>query len=77
MKEASRKLLKNQLTRVIAINILCLILFIAFCVGMALGSPAKMITDWNEHRATTMVVLMAAIFGIPSLFEMIASRFDR
>ncbi len=76
-KPDPRKLLKSQLARVIAINIVCLALFIAFCVGMAFGSPTTMIADWNEHRATTVVVLIAAIFGIPSLVETIVSHYRR
>lgn len=75
MTETSRKILKNELTRVIAINLVCLALFVAFCAAITFGSTAMLFTYWNEHRALSMVVLMAAIVSIPSGVEIAVSRF--
>jgi len=72
--EASRQFLINQLARVIAINLMCLISFIAFCALMTFGSPSLLLTYWNEHRAATVIVIMIAIVTIPSVIELTASR---
>jgi hypothetical protein len=74
MTETSRKLLKNQLAHVIAFNLLCLGLFVALCVAMTFGSLDMLLTYWNEHRAASMVVSMAAILSIPSIVEATVSR---
>jgi hypothetical protein len=36
--------MSNQLARVIAINLFCLVIFIAFCAAMTFGSPYRLLT---------------------------------
>jgi hypothetical protein len=74
MTETSRQLLNRQLARVIAINVMCLVVFIVFCAVVSFGSLSLLLTLWNEHRAASVVVIMIAIVSIPSVFEHIASR---
>jgi hypothetical protein len=74
MTETSRQFLNHQLARVIAINLMCLVLFTAFCALMTFGSPSLLLTYWNEHRAASVVVIMIAIVVIPGLIELTASR---
>ena len=74
MTETSRQFLSNQLARVIAINLMCLIVFIAFCALMTFGSLSLLFTYWNEHRAASVIVIMIAIVTIPGAIELIASR---
>jgi hypothetical protein len=74
MTEASRQLLSKQLARVIAINLMCLVVFVAFCAIMTFGSPSLLLTYWNEHRAASVVVIMIAIVSIPSAIELTVSR---
>jgi hypothetical protein len=74
MTEISRQLLSNSLTRVIAINLICLVIFIAFCAVMTLGSPSQLLTYWNEHRTASVLVIMIAILSIPGLVELSLSR---
>lgn len=76
MTETSRQSLGHQLTRVIAINLSCLALFIAFCAVMTLGSPTLLLTFWNEHRATSVIVIMISIVSIPGLVEIALSRWN-
>jgi hypothetical protein len=76
MNEPSRQTLGHKLTRVIAINLSCLTLFIAFCAAMTLGSPSLLLTFWNEHRATSVVVIMILIVSIPGLVEIALSRWN-
>jgi hypothetical protein len=77
MTEMSYDILKNRLAHVIAINLLCIGLFVAFCVAMTFGSLDLLLTYWNEHRAASMVVLMALIVSIPGIVEIIVSRLAR
>jgi hypothetical protein len=70
----SRAFLSKQLARVIAINLMCLVIFVAFCAVMAFGSLSVLLTYWNEHRAASMVGIMIAIVSIPGLVELTASR---
>ncbi len=74
MNETTRQVLSKQLVRVIAINLLCLVVFVAFCTLMAFGSLSVLLTYWNEHRAASVVVIMIAIVSIPSVFELMVSR---
>jgi hypothetical protein len=72
--ETSRQFLSKQLARVIAINLMCLVVFIAFCALMTFGSLSRLFMYWNEYRAASVVVTMIAIVSIPSVIELIASR---
>lgn len=74
MSETSRQSLGQQLTRVIAINLSCLALFIVFCAVMTLGSPSLLLAFWNEQRATSVVGIMILIVSIPGLVEIALSR---
>lgn len=74
MTETSRQVLGNQLGRVIAINLTCLVIFVAFCALMTFGSLSQLITYWNDHRAASVVVIMIAIVSIPSVIELTVSR---
>lgn len=74
MTETSRQLLDKQLARVIAFNLVCLVVFIAFCAAITFGSLSSLPTFWNEHRAASVVVVMIAIVSIPSAIEHTASR---
>ncbi len=76
MTETSRHPLGHQLTRVIAINLICLALFIAFCAVMTLGSPSLLLAFWNEHRATSVVLIMVSLLLIPGLVEIVLSRWN-
>jgi hypothetical protein len=76
MTETSRQFLSSQLARVIAINVMCLIVFIAFCALMTFGSLSLLFTYWNEHRAASVIVIMIAIVTIPGAIELIASRLE-
>ncbi len=77
MSEASRQSLSNQLARVIAINLLCLVFFVTFCAVMILGSATLLFAYWNEHRAVSVVTIMLAIVLIPGLLELAVSRLWR
>jgi len=66
--------LSKQLARVIAINLMCLVVFVALCAVMTFGSLSRLLTLWNEHRAASVVVIMIAIVSIPSLVELAASQ---
>jgi hypothetical protein len=72
--ETSRQFLIKQLARVIAINLVCLVVFIAFCAVMTFGSLSLLLTYWNEHRAASVIVIMIAIVAIPSVIELTVSR---
>jgi hypothetical protein len=74
MTEASRQFLSKRLARAIAINLMCLVVFVAFCAVMTFGSPPRLLALWNEHRAASVVVIMIAIVSIPGLVEFTASR---
>ena len=74
MTETSRQFLSKQLARVIAINLMCLVAFVALCAVMTFGSVSRLLTLWNEHRAASVVVIMIAVVSIPSLVEFTASR---
>jgi len=74
MSETPRQFLSNQLARVISINMICLIVFVAFCAVMTFGSPSLLLTDWNEHRAASVVAIMLAIVLIPGVVELAVSR---
>ena|SRR5580704_2301473 len=74
MFERSRQLLRKQLARVIAINLMCLVIFVAFCGLMSLGSVSLLLTYWHEHRAASVVMIMIAIVSIPGLVEFTTSR---
>jgi hypothetical protein len=74
MTETSRQFLGNQLARVIAINLMCVIVFVAFCALMTFGSFSLLLTYWNEHRAASVMVIMIAMVTIPGVIELIASR---
>ncbi len=76
MTETSRQFLSKQLARVIAINLICLALFIAFCTFMTFGSPSLLLSYWNGHRAASVVVIMISIVSIPGLVELTASQLD-
>jgi hypothetical protein len=72
--ETSRQPLSKQLARVIAINLICLALFITFCTVMTFGSPSLLLSYWNEHRAASVVLIMISLVSIPGLVELTASR---
>jgi hypothetical protein len=74
MTETSRRRLSQQLARMIAMNLMCLVVFIAFCALMTFGSLSLLLTFWTEHRAASVIVAMVAIVAIPSVFELTASR---
>jgi hypothetical protein len=74
MTATSPQLLCNRLTRVIAINLICLAFFIAFCTIMTLGSPSLLLACWNEHRALSVVGGMILILCIPGLVELALTR---
>lgn len=74
MTESSRHSLGQQLTHVIAINLICLALFIAFCTVMTFGSPSLLLAFWNEHRVTSVVLIMISLVLIPGLVEIALSR---
>ena len=57
----------------IAINLMCLVVFIAFCAFITFGSLTLLLTYWNEHRAASVIVVMIAIV-IPGVIELTASR---
>jgi uncharacterized membrane protein (DUF485 family) len=70
MTETSRQRLSQQLARMIAMNLVCLVVFIGFCALIAFGSISLLLTFWNAHRAAS--VIMIAIVSIPSVLT--ASR---
>jgi hypothetical protein len=74
MTETSRQRLSQQLARMIAMNLMCLVVFIAFCALITFGSLSLLLTFWSEHRAASVIVAMAAIVAIPSVIELTASR---
>jgi hypothetical protein len=74
MTETSERFLSQQLTRALTVNLVCLVVLVAFCTAMTLGSPSLMITYWNDHRAASTVAIMAAILVIPGLLELAISR---
>ena len=72
--DTSRQRLSTQLARVIAINLMCLVVFIAFCALMTFGSLSVLLTFWNEHRAASVIVTMISLVSIPSVIEITVSR---
>ena len=72
--DTPRRSLSSELARVIAINVVCLVVFIAFCAIMTFGSPSLLLTYWNEHRVASVVAIMIAIVTIPGLVEFAVSR---
>ena len=74
MTELSRRVLNKQLTRVIVINMICLIIFLGLCAIAASGSLSLLFWYWNNHRAASMITVMIAVVSIPSVVEFIASR---
>jgi hypothetical protein len=76
MTETSRQWLRHELTRVIAINLSCLSLFVAFCAVMSFGSPSLLLSYWNEHRAASIVLIMISLVSIPGLVEIALSRWN-
>jgi hypothetical protein len=74
MNEARCQFLNRQLARVIAMNLMCLVVFIAFCAVMTFGSLTLLLSYWNEHRAASVIIIMIAIVAIPSLIEFAVSR---
>jgi hypothetical protein len=72
--EPSRQYLAKKLARVIAINLICLLVFVAFCVVMTFGSLSRLLALWNEHRAASAIMIMIVIVSIPGLVEFAASR---
>jgi hypothetical protein len=76
MTETSRQCLNNQLARVIAINLVCLVIFIAFCALMTFGSPTRLLAFWSEHRVESVIAIMFAIVSIPGLVEVTLSRWE-
>jgi hypothetical protein len=72
MTETSRHALSKQLTRVMAINLMCLATFIAFRALMTLGSRSVLLIYWNEHGAAS--VIMIAIVFVLSAIELTVSR---
>lgn len=69
-----REFLSSQLARVIAINMMCLVVFVAFCTVMTFDSPSLLLSDWNEHRAASVVAIMLAVVLIPGVVELAVSR---
>ena len=74
MTELSQRVLNKQLTRVIVINMICLIILSALCAIAAFGSLSLLFGYWNDHRAASMITMMIAVVSIPSVIEFIASR---
>jgi hypothetical protein len=74
MTETSRQLLSKQLARVIAFNLMCLVVFIAFCAVITLGSLSSLLSYWNERRAASVIVI--AIVSIPNVIELTVSRLE-
>jgi hypothetical protein len=74
MTDTSRQLLSKQLARVLAINLMCLVGFVAFCAVVSFGSLSRLLTIWDEHRAASVIVIMIAIVSIPGLVELTISR---
>lgn len=74
LTETARQSLSKQLARVIAINLMCLLVFIAFCALMTFGSLSVLLTFWSEHRAASVIVTMISIVSIPSVIELAVSR---
>jgi hypothetical protein len=74
MTETSRELLSKQLARVLAINLMCLVVFVAFCAVVSFGSLSRLLTIWDEHRAASVIVIMIAIVSIPGSIELTISR---
>jgi uncharacterized membrane protein len=74
MSETSRQSLTKQLTRVIAVNLMCLFVFIAFCALATFGSLSVLLSFWSEHRAASVIVIMISIVAIPSVIELAVSR---
>jgi hypothetical protein len=74
MTETSRQLLSKQLVRVIAFNLMCLVVFIAFCAVITFGSLSLLLSFWNEHRAASVVAIMIAVVSIPGVIELTVSR---
>jgi hypothetical protein len=72
--ETSRQILSKQLVRVIAINLMCLVVFIAFCALMTFGSLSLLLTYWNEHRAASVFIIMISTVSIPGVIEFAVSR---
>lgn len=65
---------RGQLASVIAINLMCLVVFGAFGAVITFGSLSLLLTYWNEHRAASVVVIMIAIVSIPGVVELVVSR---
>jgi hypothetical protein len=74
MTETSRQLLNKQLVRVIAFNLMCLVVFIAFCAVITFGSLSLLLSFWNEHRAASVVSIMIAVVSIPGVVELTVLR---
>jgi hypothetical protein len=74
MTETIRQSLSKQLTRVIAINLMCLAAFIAFCALMMFGSLPVLLTYWKEHSAASVIGLMFAIVSSLSAIKLTGSR---
>jgi hypothetical protein len=55
-------------------NLMCLVVFIAFCALITFGSLSLLLTFWSEHRAASVIVIMIATVSIPSVIEFTASR---
>jgi hypothetical protein len=72
--EPSRQFLTKKLARVIAINLICLVVFVAFCAVMTFGSLFRLLALWNEHRAASVIMIMIMIVSIPGSVEFAASR---
>jgi len=72
--ELFRQFLTKKLARVIAINLVCLVVFVAFCAVMTFGSLSRFLALWNEHRAASVIMIMIVIVSIPGLVELSASR---
>ena len=72
--ELFRQFLTKKLARVIAINLICLVVFVAFCAVMTFGSLSRLLALWNEHRAASVIMIMIVIVSIPGLVELSASR---
>jgi hypothetical protein len=72
MTETSQQI--KDLAGVITVNLVCLVVFIAFCAVMTFGSTSLMVTYWNEHRAASLLAAMAAILVIPGLVEIAVAR---
>jgi succinate dehydrogenase hydrophobic anchor subunit len=74
MTEAPGQFSSNQLVRVIAIILMCLVVFVTFCAVATFGSPSLLLGYWSEHRAAAVVAIMLAIVLIPGLVELAVSR---